>query len=286
MSALPRSPPLRVTTAALRAGPARRAGRRPTTAPAPRRCPARTAGRSAPPASLCRRDGRRCREPRGSLRSARKRSGPMRRQRPTISAARCVTARAAGPTGIVVGWPNIVTGWPSPARSRSPMIPTSPPSRSRRTSARPASRSGTRSTLPGASVCRQELEERARLDLLDRRQRAQPVRGDEGAERLEVAEVAADQHGRATAQEGQEPLPVGDLHDLVDPVVGVVRGAQQLDVVARVVAEGGVHECSGTPARASAARSRRTRAPGWRPPASGAPARGDTRRRPPESARA
>ena len=79
--------------------------------------------------------------------SARKRSGPTRRQRPTTSAAPCVTASTAGPSGTVVGCPNIVTGWPSPARSRSPMMPTMPPSRSRSLSG--AARSLQRHQLDG-----------------------------------------------------------------------------------------------------------------------------------------
>src|SRR5688572_15845503 len=42
--------------------------------------------------------------------SIRKRSGPIRRQRPTTRLARCMTTRVAGPRGMDVSCPNILTG--------------------------------------------------------------------------------------------------------------------------------------------------------------------------------
>src|SRR6266550_2964727 len=82
----------------------------------------------------------------------------------------------------------------------------------------------------------QELEEGSGSNLLDRGQRMDAVLLHEDAVRLEVAQMG-ERHYRAAAKDGLPALPVVDAHDAVDPIRAVVRGAQQLQVVARMLDE-------------------------------------------------
>ena len=82
----------------------------------------------------------------------------------------------------------------------------------------------------------QELEQHTRSDLLDRSQRANALLGHERAVRLEVPEVGQ-RHDRATAHHGPPLVPLVNAHESLDAVDRVVRGAQQLEVVAGVLDE-------------------------------------------------
>ena len=91
----------------------------------------------------------------------------------------------------------------------------------------------------------EELEQRSRTDLLDRRHGAQAARGEEGGEGLEAAEVPADENARLADDPRREHIvPVDDLDHLVDPRPVVARRAQELEVVAGVAAERVAHHAA------------------------------------------
>jgi hypothetical protein len=94
---------------------------------------------------------------------------------------------------------------------------------------------------PGSATGGEELVQGARLDLLDRRERPEPMVGEERPERLEVAEVPRDEDRGAPHDGLRHRLPARHLDDRLDLVPPVVRRTQQLEVVARVVAERGAH---------------------------------------------
>ncbi len=269
--------------------PARRAGRRPTTAPAPRRCRARSARRCARQGSrvgapiAVSRDAPPARPPRGSDRA--RRAG----MRPTSSAARCVTAsrrRAESASG--PGWPNMTTRLAvSRSRSRSPMIPTRPPSRSRRIRARRVDCAAGRGRR-----CRRHAARRgtrtAREARSPRSVRAAgtpcAARNAPNGSKLPRCDVTRTPGPprRAFSNAGQS----GIVDELVDPIGRVVRCAQHLDVVARVVAERRSNQLREGATGRSGVPSPRTPAPGWRRRAAVGRRRAAYHRSPPRSASA